>query len=80
MKEEVAIPSNRVNVSYIARHGNTQSNSASLLVAIPSNRVNVSYVSAIEIIRTLKNLSRNPLKSGQCFLQMKKSEKKSKEK
>ena len=38
-------------------------------VAIPSNRVNVSYIE--QLIEQEKNLAkgRNPLKSGQCFLQ-----------
>ena len=37
-------------------------------VAIPSNRVNVSYVAKVK--ESLEGAeSRNPLKSGQCFLQ-----------
>ena len=37
-------------------------------VAIPSNRVNVSYTVNLEL-NNLLAISRNPLKSGQCFLQ-----------
>ena len=41
----------------------------SLFVAIPSNRVNVSYADAGAFsAKQMKLLSRNPLKSGQCFL------------
>ena len=40
-------------------------------VAIPSNRVNVSYTwQCLRFKQISQNLSRNPLKSGQCFLQM----------
>ena len=38
-------------------------------VAIPSNRVNVSYiVSEFLKFKKTESISRNPLKSGQCFL------------
>ena len=38
-------------------------------VAIPSNRVNVSYFTEVKVINGPKGVvSRNPLKSGQCFL------------
>ena len=64
----VAIPSNRVNVSYgdnvylIPRHNNKK-------VAIPSNRVNVSYGGTFPVcLCVFKGVCRNPLKSGQCFL------------
>ena len=38
-------------------------------VAIPSNRVNVSYLDKILSGDQAQAESRNPLKSGQCFLQ-----------
>ena len=41
LKEEVAIPSNRVNVSYFQQGGFKMGKIIN--VAIPSNRVNVSY-------------------------------------
>ena len=43
---------------------------ASLGVAIPSNRVNVSYFEEINLpdVEHEAMPSRNPLKSGQCFL------------
>ena len=89
----VAIPSNRVNVSYIAIFEyRTKDN---YTVAIPSNRVNVSYqkktiqpkapgrglmsqspqIGSMFLTNKIKKyktllLSRNPLKSGQCFLQL----------
>ena len=64
----VAIPSNRVNVSYLASKMQRQNN---IQVAIPSNRVNVSYQKTFSktIIEKEKLQGRNPLKSGQCFLQ-----------
>ena len=37
-------------------------------VAIPSNRVNVSYLPCRVIKQRWEKISRNPLKSGQCFL------------
>ena len=37
-------------------------------VAIPSNRVNVSYLFSKLVELMQVQLSRNPLKSGQCFL------------
>ena len=40
-----------------------------ILVAIPSNRVNVSYFIKLYYEHVLNRLGRNPLKSGQCFLQ-----------
>ena len=90
----VAIPSNRVNVSYhfwelrreVEINAVSQSpqigsmfltynqNFIELVeevreVAIPSNRVNVSYIeNKGKKIKALK-VCRNPLKSGQCFLQ-----------
>ena len=92
----VAIPSNRVNVSYLNIWDLNINECESEYVAIPSNRVNVSYLitpeAAITFIRyqvlsqspqigsmfltrrrksskRIKNfISRNPLKSGQCFL------------
>ena len=42
-------------------------------VAIPSNRVNVSYEGYIQSFKSLLP-GRNPLKSGQCFLQNSKVE------
>ena len=65
----VAIPSNRVNVSYLSF-----SQIGYILkihkVAIPSNRVNVSYLRQGKGKEERKMLvGRNPLKSGQCFLQ-----------
>ena len=87
----VAIPSNRVNVSY--RKNKSKKWSKGIFVAIPSNRVNVSYLQekglSLEELEkmsqspqigsmfltdkmTSKKISvgrsRNPLKSGQCFL------------
>ena len=38
-------------------------------VAIPSNRVNVSYHFHTDIAVVVAPERRNPLKSGQCFLQ-----------
>ena len=66
----VAIPSNRVNVSYMINLGCLGLGIGQ--VAIPSNRVNVSYCSKYE--NKIGNYlpSRNPLKSGQCFLHLKK--------
>ena len=63
--EWVAIPSNRVNVSYA---GNKTTVGEIKKVAIPSNRVNVSYIK--ELIEKVQRdwRCRNPLKSGQCFL------------
>ena len=62
----VAIPSNRVNVSYDFLKFK-QNHSISKQVAIPSNRVNVSY-STLPLNIDNKLPGRNPLKSGQCFL------------
>ena len=47
--ETVAIPSNRVNVSYTG-HGNVNLHLSLRSVAIPSNRVNVSYLEHEEIV------------------------------
>ena len=65
----VAIPSNRVNVSY-AEHRFTTSTQKTFGVAIPSNRVNVSYGKSVGGSPWFKwrPRGRNPLKSGQCFL------------
>ena len=60
----VAIPSNRVNVSYIVLIISILG--ILFLVAIPSNRVNVSYLNAYRVV--VLETRRNPLKSGQCFL------------
>ena len=60
----VAIPSNRVNVSYLVY--SQKPGAGSPLVAIPSNRVNVSYL--YQFLKYQLQVSRNPLKSGQCFL------------
>ena len=92
-KRKVAIPSNRVNVSYVVcltksrlklwkRSQSPQIGSMFptsrfekagidkiARVAIPSNRVNVSYSHYCYHSTTRKKISRNPLKSGQCFLQ-----------
>ena len=65
----VAIPSNRVNVSYWNAWQRETCTGTAAEVAIPSNRVNVSYVEYLAKNR-LKHWSRNPLKSGQCFLPM----------
>ena len=64
----VAIPSNRVNVSYMV-NGNKEVRDFPP-VAIPSNRVNVSYGLKQERDSRGINRSRNPLKSGQCFLRI----------
>ena len=46
-----------------------------ILVAIPSNRVNVSYKIKEKLSSIGKvSFSRNPLKSGQCFLHLTKSD------
>ena len=67
MPLQVAIPSNRVNVSHkhnkalIIRY-------QGLKVAIPSNRVNVSHKKKTKKSDgRMKKLCRNPLESGQCF-------------
>ena len=65
--EDVAIPSNRVNVSYLCLPW-SNINLINNDVAIPSNRVNVSYHSLFIKAIQIWWLSRNPLKSGQCFL------------
>jgi len=91
---QVAIPSNRVNVSYVlSRITCSSATSASRnplksgqcflpqfqvfvgiviwkekKVAIPSNRVNVSYSTSQSTKIKKRTISRNPLKSGQCFL------------
>ena len=62
----VAIPSNRVNVSYLLSRFALE---RTYYVAIPSNRVNVSYKD-IGKVRFKPNRCRNPLKSGQCFLRV----------
>jgi len=63
----VAIPSNRVNVSYKLTQLKKMVDAG---VAIPSNRVNVSYLTHVHADNVYDALSRrNPLKSGQCFLQ-----------
>ena len=64
--EIVAIPSNRVNVSYELK--NIKINEDGVFVAIPSNRVNVSYAILKMLKMKPKTPGRNPLKSGQCFL------------
>ena len=66
----VAIPSNRVNVSYSIKRLQEPA-WVHLQVAIPSNRVNVSYLWVLPGTRYKKGESRNPLKSGQCFLHIK---------
>ena len=62
-KNQVAIPSNRVNVSYEVQKMETL---VKVKVAIPSNRVNVSYLTGTR--KRQRSFCRNPLKSGQCFL------------
>ena len=65
----VAIPSNRVNVSYARDLYPILPTRVYQNVAIPSNRVNVSYRIDKECEKKDVNRScRNPLKSGQCFL------------
>ena len=67
---KVAIPSNRVNVSYPASRIREAAREA-LLVAIPSNRVNVSYLADSGVFNKKQiEACRNPLKSGQCFLRI----------
>ena len=67
MKWPVAIPSSRVNVSYLDNALKKAKETGK--VAIPSSRVNVSYEEyQNKLKKALKKASRNPLKSGQCFL------------
>ena len=59
---EVAIPSNRVNVSYLGKGFKRERLNLAFSVAIPSNRVNVSYSTHLflRIIGNLTPLLREP--------------------